>query len=143
MKRVSLAILALAVLFSGHTEAGETKPVPLGHYGIEAQPITVSGLSSGGYMAVQLAIAHSSVFSGVAVVAGGPYGCAYTGSTESVNAARALGPCMAGQYGLAATMAMPLVYRELPGSGSPGCGRERSSRAPARQSEVDRSAGAG
>jgi Esterase PHB depolymerase len=96
---VTLAILALALLFPGRTTAGEAQPLPLGHYGIAGQPVTVSGLSSGGYMAVQLAIAHSSVFTGVAVLAGGPYGCAYTGSTQSANAARALGPCMAGQYG--------------------------------------------
>ena len=38
---------------------------------------TVSGLSSGGYMAVQLHVAFSSVFAkGAGVVAGGPFYCA-------------------------------------------------------------------
>eukprot|EP01130_Rhizamoeba_saxonica_P015391 TRINITY_DN6892_c0_g1_i1.p1 TRINITY_DN6892_c0_g1~~TRINITY_DN6892_c0_g1_i1.p1 ORF type:complete len:221 (-),score=23.48 TRINITY_DN6892_c0_g1_i1:413-1015(-) len=37
---------------------------------------TVSGISSGGYMAVQLHIAYSSIFSGAGIIAGGPYFCA-------------------------------------------------------------------
>ena len=38
--------------------------------------ITVSGLSSGGYMAVQFHVAHSAVVKGAGVLAGGPYYCA-------------------------------------------------------------------
>lgn len=39
--------------------------------------VTVSGLSSGGFMAVQLHVAYSSIFrKGAGVVAGGPYHCA-------------------------------------------------------------------
>jgi poly(3-hydroxybutyrate) depolymerase len=45
--------------------------------------LTVSGLSSGGYMATQFAVAYSASVSGVAVLAGGPYGC----SQGSVNTA--------------------------------------------------------
>ena len=41
---------------------------------------TVSGLSSGGYMAIQLQVAHSSRVRGVAAIAAGPYYCAQ-GST--------------------------------------------------------------
>jgi poly(3-hydroxybutyrate) depolymerase len=37
---------------------------------------SVSGLSSGAFMAVQLHLAHSSMFVGAGVVAGGPYRCA-------------------------------------------------------------------
>ena len=37
---------------------------------------TVSGVSSGGYMAVQLHVAYSSRIAGAAVIAGGPYYCA-------------------------------------------------------------------
>jgi pimeloyl-ACP methyl ester carboxylesterase len=47
------------------------------------QQVTVSGLSSGGYMAAQFAMAYSASVSGVAVLAGGPYGC----SGGSVNTA--------------------------------------------------------
>jgi poly(3-hydroxybutyrate) depolymerase len=38
--------------------------------------VTVSGVSSGGYMAVQLHVAHSSIVKGVGAIAGGPYYCA-------------------------------------------------------------------
>jgi poly(3-hydroxybutyrate) depolymerase len=37
---------------------------------------TVSGVSSGAYMAVQLHVAHSSTVKGVGAIAGGPYYCA-------------------------------------------------------------------
>lgn len=43
---------------------------------IDKKEISVSGLSSGGYMAVQLHIAHSGLFRGAGVVAAGPYYCA-------------------------------------------------------------------
>lgn len=39
-------------------------------------PLTVSGLSSGGYMAGQFHIAYSDLVSGAAIIAAGPYGCA-------------------------------------------------------------------
>ncbi len=38
--------------------------------------ITVSGLSSGAYMAVQLQVIHSEIFKGVGTFAGGIFGCA-------------------------------------------------------------------
>ncbi len=43
--------------------------------GLRADAVTVSGLSSGGYMAGQFAVAHSASVAGVAVLAAGPYGC--------------------------------------------------------------------
>jgi poly(3-hydroxybutyrate) depolymerase len=43
---------------------------------IDRTQITVSGLSSGGFMANQLGIAHSATFKGVGVFAAGPYMCA-------------------------------------------------------------------
>ena len=50
--------------------------VPLPQLNIDKTQITVSGLSSGGFMANQLGIAYSSTFKGVGVFAGGPYMCA-------------------------------------------------------------------
>jgi poly(3-hydroxybutyrate) depolymerase len=38
--------------------------------------VTVSGVSSGGYMAVQMHVAHSATVKGAGVIAGGPYYCA-------------------------------------------------------------------
>src|ERR1700761_1147685 len=51
---------------------------------------SVSGLSSGGFMAVQYGVAFSASVQGIGVVAGGPYGCA------SVNVGGIL-TCLSGQ----------------------------------------------
>ncbi len=59
-------------------------------YGADPAQVTVSGLSSGGFMAVQFAVAHSALVRGVGVVAGGPYGCA------GGDPRRALGICLTG-----------------------------------------------
>jgi len=57
---------------------------------IDPDRITVSGISSGAYMAGQLHVAYSGLFSGAGLLAGGPYQCA--GGSMS----RALGPCVKG-----------------------------------------------
>ncbi len=50
---------------------------PLPPLNIDKSQTTVSGISSGGYMAVQLHVAYSSRFAkGAAVIAGGPFDCA-------------------------------------------------------------------
>ncbi len=54
---------------------------------------TVSGLSSGAYMAAQLAVANSARVAGVGVFAGGPYYCV------GINVARIEQPCMEGDPG--------------------------------------------
>ena len=43
---------------------------------IDPDRITVSGISSGAHMATQLHIAYSDLFSGAALLSGGPYNCA-------------------------------------------------------------------
>lgn len=45
-------------------------------YGADTATFTVSGMSSGGYMAVQMQVAHSSRVTGVGALAAGPYYCA-------------------------------------------------------------------
>jgi hypothetical protein len=45
-------------------------------YGAESTTFTVSGVSSGGYMAVQMHVAHSNRVTGVGALAAGPYYCA-------------------------------------------------------------------
>jgi predicted esterase len=57
-------------------------------YNIDANGISISGLSSGAYMASQVQMAHSRLFKGVALFAGGPYLC----SQGSLN--NALFSCM-------------------------------------------------
>ncbi len=64
--------------------------ITLPAYNIDASGTSVSGLSSGGFMAAQLHVAFSETFAaGAGIVAGGPYYCAQ-GSLMT-----ALGPCMA------------------------------------------------
>jgi len=67
--------------------AGVTAP------SIDAQRITVSGISAGGMMAHQLHVAYSDLFGGAAAIAGGPFGCA-DGSL-----ATAMARCMASDAG--------------------------------------------
>jgi hypothetical protein len=66
--------LAVAVLALGGSAAVRAQGLPA--YNIDPASITVSGVSSGAYMAVQLHVAHSRTISGVASIAGGPYYCA-------------------------------------------------------------------
>lgn len=49
---------------------------PLPALNLEPTSTTVSGLSSGAFMAVQLQVAYSERIAGAGIVAGGPYGCA-------------------------------------------------------------------
>jgi poly(3-hydroxybutyrate) depolymerase len=48
----------------------------LRRYQVEPGKSSISGLSSGAFMTVQLHLAHSSQFCGAGIVAGGPYRCA-------------------------------------------------------------------
>lgn len=63
--------------------------------GVDLPQTSVSGISSGGYMAVQFHLAHSSIVRGAGVLAGGPWYCAQ-GSVD-----QALGACMQGAPDLA------------------------------------------
>jgi poly(3-hydroxybutyrate) depolymerase len=81
--RIVLAgILGLAGLPVGI--AAET----LHAYNVDVRETSVSGVSSGAAMAIQLAVAHSSIVKGAGIVAGPPYLCAQ-GSAYT-----ALSPCM-------------------------------------------------
>ena len=62
----------------------------LGAYNVKPNTVTVAGISSGGFMAVQLQVAYSTRIFGTAVFAGGPLYCAQ-GSQST-----ALGPCESG-----------------------------------------------
>ncbi|MEM5428825.1 extracellular catalytic domain type 2 short-chain-length polyhydroxyalkanoate depolymerase [Cupriavidus oxalaticus] len=54
----------------------DSQIVQLGAYNVEKGKSSISGLSSGAFMTVQLHLAHSSSFCGAGVIAGGPYRCA-------------------------------------------------------------------
>jgi poly(3-hydroxybutyrate) depolymerase len=71
-------------------QVAQAAPVPLPSYNVDPALTSVSGLSSGGFMAVQLHVAFSATFkAGAGIVAGGPYYCAQ-GAVGT-----ATGPCMA------------------------------------------------
>lgn len=57
-------------------------------YNINPQKITVSGISSGAYMAQQMQIVYANQISGAALIAGGPFNC------SEGNVSRALNACM-------------------------------------------------
>ncbi|RYG12232.1 MAG: hypothetical protein EON92_08765, partial [Burkholderiales bacterium] len=83
--------VAIAALASGTAFAAVNLP----QLKIDKTQTTVSGLSSGGFMAVQLHVAYSATFAkGAGIVAGGPFYCA---EGSIVNAT---GRCMASPAGI-------------------------------------------
>jgi len=70
-----VGVLSLVSL-STPTQA-ETPAAPLPALGANPSQISVSGLSSGAFMAVQYDVAFSASTVGAGIVAGGPYNCAF------------------------------------------------------------------
>ncbi|MES2743196.1 MAG: poly(3-hydroxybutyrate) depolymerase [Pseudomonadota bacterium] len=75
-KRYGWLVLAVWMLLSWPVWARAPEPVALPGYQADLSQTTVSGLSSGAYMAGQFAVAYSGLVRGVALIAGGPYYCA-------------------------------------------------------------------
>ena len=74
---------------------------PLRSYNAAIGESSVSGISSGAFMAVQFGVAWSSIIRGVGAVAGGPFYCAQASAADFLNGytlpvATATGSCMAG-----------------------------------------------
>ena len=74
MKSSAIRFLTPVIAWVLAGAAHAAAPLPV--LNIDKTQITVSGLSSGGFMANQLGYAHSSTFKGVGVFAAGPYMCA-------------------------------------------------------------------
>ena len=68
-----VSALSICALSAPQAHAANAK---LPSRGADVHAVTVSGISAGGFMAIQLLLAHSSVYSGAASVAGGPWHCA-------------------------------------------------------------------
>lgn len=76
MRRLACRAFAAAWALAATLLAG-VQAAPLPALVIDRDQISVSGLSSGGYMAVQMHVAYSATFrKGAGVIAGGPYYCA-------------------------------------------------------------------
>lgn len=71
MKHALSAVLALICVAPLQSQAAKL-PALSGN----AASVTVSGISAGGFMAIQLLMAHSSIYHGAGSVAGGPWHCA-------------------------------------------------------------------
>jgi poly(3-hydroxybutyrate) depolymerase len=67
----------LCVLLVSARVAAAADAEPLPSYNVDLRETTVSGVSSGAYMAVQFGVAHSAIVKGVGATAGGPYLCAF------------------------------------------------------------------
>src|ERR1035437_1908542 len=80
----SLCLLPLAFV------SAQASATALGAYNVKLDQTSISGISSGAYMAVQFGVANSSIIKGVGVISGGPYYCAQNSMTT------ALGTCMIG-----------------------------------------------
>jgi hypothetical protein len=90
------AALLVVGFLAGCSPTNEVLPT----LGVNIEKISASGLSAGAYMAGQLQVVHSTNIVGAGIVAGGPYGCAETGSeglmpSAAKNVTQALEGCMA------------------------------------------------
>ncbi|GGX84785.1 depolymerase [Litchfieldella qijiaojingensis] len=91
--RRSLAIAGLVLGLAAPAIADDPTLSPLPVLTIDPDAISVIGVSSGGYMATQLAVAFPERFHGLGVFAAGPWGCAQGALS------RALRQCMQASLG--------------------------------------------
>ena len=99
MPRISAFALVALLLCPVPSGADEPR---LPAYNADIAETSISGISSGAFMAVQFATAWSSVIKGVGVVAGGPFWCAQADAGDAFDAfsvpfLNATGLCMSGQ----------------------------------------------
>jgi poly(3-hydroxybutyrate) depolymerase len=109
MSTRSWAFFALSALFLlGIAAAASAATEELPKLGVTLPATSVSGLSSGAYMAGQIEVAHSKDIVGAGIVAGGPFACAETESSRLFpywpvvlwqNATQAANACMKDTWG--------------------------------------------
>lgn len=75
----------ICALFLAGGAASVPAASPLPAVGARSDGISVSGISSGGYMAVQFQVAFSRLVKGVGVLAAGPYDCAEGSAWRALN----------------------------------------------------------
>lgn len=98
--RLLLGVLAL--FLASASGRAEDAIVELPALAANISETSVSGISSGAYMAGQFQIAHSKIVSGAAIIAGGPYGCAESAFSDLMpgpgaaflNLSKAINGCM-------------------------------------------------
>ncbi len=96
------ALIAVAIgLIAGACEPTDSSG-GLPPLGAKIDATSVSGISSGAYMAGQFEMAHAKIVTGAAIIAGGPYGCSQSvfadtlpaPGTEFLNLSKAVNGCM-------------------------------------------------
>ena len=93
MKSIVIScVLSIALL--AHIAPARAFAEPLPALNADLSQTTVSGISSGGFMAAQIATTHSSRFMGVGIIAAGPYYCAGSNGSGAF-LAHAMAFCMA------------------------------------------------
>ena len=80
---VAVLLACAALLFACSKTPSDGMP----RLGVRIDQTSVSGISSGAYMAGQFQMAHAKIVKGAAIIAGGPYGC-----SESIFADAMPGP---------------------------------------------------
>lgn len=105
IRAAQMVVIATAIgWLSACSQEPAEKPIALPALGAKTSDVTVSGISSGAYMAGQFEFAHGAIVSGAAIIAGGPYGCSesmfastmpITG-TPMLNLNKAINGCMLG-----------------------------------------------
>jgi poly(3-hydroxybutyrate) depolymerase len=94
---VTRALVAASILGATGSFASAAAADRLGSYPIDSAKVSISGISSGAFMANQVHIAHSAAIMGAGLVAGGLYACAVDGIADDHLrglASLATGPCM-------------------------------------------------
>ncbi len=103
---VRLAALIAAAMLAGACEPS-TQSGGLPALGAKIDETSVSGISSGAYMAGQFQMAHAKIVMGAGIVAGGPYGCSESVFAEALpgpgaeflNLSKAVNGCMLNMLG--------------------------------------------
>jgi len=95
--RLTMVVTALGIV----PAVAEGTAPPLGAYNADINESSISGISSGAFMAVQFGVSWSSIVKGVGVIAGGPYYCAQGTAIDGLvgnlgPTLSATGPCMKG-----------------------------------------------
>jgi poly(3-hydroxybutyrate) depolymerase len=75
-RRLRHALSAMVLLTVMGPVSNAQAASSLGSYNVNIEDTSISGLSSGGFFAMQMGVAYSSVFKGVGIFAGGTFDCA-------------------------------------------------------------------
>ena len=103
-------LLHTIVLLAVATASMAAPPPPLPALNIAIEDTSVSGISSGAFMSVQMQVAHSAIIRGAGIVAGGPYYCAQDSVMKATTECSCTGePTLSCKVGDASTAVPELV----------------------------------